>query len=1805
MDCQQYHIMEVTQRALDDAGIPPERIPQNTAVYMSMRMGDMIITNCENRNIPNNHMLTGGSHTTAANRVSFFYNIRGGSMGVAGACSSSMTGIHFGVWSLWNHECDAVIAGGVNFSWCPHDHLCASHHQYLSETGEARPFDSAADGRVRAEGAGVVILKPLDDAIRDGDHVHCVIRGSSLNYHGNNGSITLHSVSSFKLSMNTVYHRFGIPLSKVDYIEAHATGNGDEDVIECKAIAELFGADKSRGSPVKVGSVKANIGHTELAAGAVSVIKAALMLSNSEYYRQVNFDTLNPELSSSEGLFKVQKTYSKHDEKSMLIGVNTTSLLGQQCHMVLEKYNAKEKHLDSSQLAGWKFGCLGEKGKFVALPLSAKTRNALIDMARLWIEYESAEDANVVAGWMGARMPHYPYRVVFLADSAEDIKLKLKKFVCRESDEHIIEGKVDSNFKVPQIGFVFPGQGQQWWHMGRQLYANQPVYKNIINKCDRVWKESSGFSFLEKNKTFVSEGYEEIDPVTMDDTLTSLIAIVSNQMAMYALLVHWGIKPDLVVGHSLGEIASVYATGGMDLEACISNAFIRATAQAKVAGTGTMAAARMSQDEAVKFVSQYEDIFVSCLNSPGNVTLGGGKPIVKKLCNEFPTKLKEIRVLSAFHTSHMDSVKDNFVGGLQKIYVEDNPRNGIGLYTSAHGDTYDGTFCPDFWWKNLRGTVNFVGACQSIFRDYKSNVLFMEVGASATLLGTVRQTAQTMGCSTQGLINTGIRNKNDQVSMLRSVATAHVMGLRVDWNNLTNKCVKYVQVPAYPYQGNYYRLESDVFRKRRLGQFDRTYKGLLGIISIENMPYLEDYNMNGEYIMPASSYIEYMAELAEEDKVYLKNINIHQSVVIPQRLPNYGHESVSLQHLVDGRHVSIINRGDKSLHSTAVFGKAARDGDDDRPSLDVDVLEKRCNAIISHKQLYNIFDKSNLTYGPSFQLVKRVRVSDGEAVGYIVGGIGKMEILQATTLDAIFQVALAAFGRGTTYKVHAIKSLKTYIAKMPFQEHLIVHARLTRYTLESFGCDLSVADKSGHMLLVIHDCTFKIDSKIIASLEMAKCVYEINNTGVQDFKKIEDGQWIIVSEIDGTISGEGLRANLPNEMFMCQEEFNDYTYKSPSNIVYILKNIDEKSKKQNVKKNMETLRNLFESLKDKDVALFIILCGAEKDVFSSCVLDGYCRYMTNKLAYPKLRTMVIDIGDKLCTFVCSLVKGKYLDDQDVKEFSMPVIQRFDKFDTPEYTGEWSISNGPPPVYRTLNMEHPKNDEICIRVKSVCKAVPDFMQCAGVVEEIGSNVTSVSAGDDVVALAVAGMSSVVKIQQEFVVSKPVDFDWKQASTFGLTFAVVYHALHDVIRVSPGNTMYVVNAESTMGQAVVNLGKLMGASIICCGNPTTLAELFGVITVVNENSLHSSKQIRQHTGAEGLDFVICPNGEQCSKKLVDCMKYSGKIGIITYDRQDIQIDPRVMTCVINGIILIKRQPERYKTCYYEAAALIGRDCITTPLKSSATLKNIVSDKLVSIAIPDEFIPDMVSYGNISMRDDVTYILTDCSSDFTMELGGWLFAHGARYLAIISKHTTKNIFHEYTKQWLEEHGCTIFEIQCNLEDQCDVADLFVQLKEVGAPEVKGVFHLSLNLDDITKDTEEAMDRLLGSQAVTAYNLHLQTQHMNLDHFVIVSHISGWLGNPLTPGLALSSQLMDHLAQDRLTRGLQALSLHVGILADLYRGHQTITSLKALEAIGSKQLPTAAILEVLDTLLQIPDRPAVMAFIDQVRHYIANTIY
>ncbi|ELU02781.1 hypothetical protein CAPTEDRAFT_228446 [Capitella teleta] len=1085
MEPQQHDAMEVTHEAMEDGGFTAQNpLPQNTSVFLSMRMGETVPPVSENPNMMTPYILTGGAHTTLANRVSFFWDLRGPSMGVEASDSAATHSIHFSIWALWNRECEAAIAGGCNGILHPLFHLALDDYGVLSKSGECRPLDSRADGKVRSEGAGIVILRPLEDALKNGDHIHCVIRATNVAFNGSSTFLGEHSVSSIASTISGTYARFGIKPELIDFIETSATGFNEEDHKEVQAVSEVFKNKKS----IKIGSCKANIGNSEGASGPLQIFKAAAMLCSRTFYPQASLDDVHPEVKKL-GNIEIPTEEVKYDSpKNMMVGISSIATTGQVCHMVLEEFKKVKKEISEEDLAGWFFGQTKQSGRFLPFVFSAKSSDALRDMISKWKSFVwDEDDAAVVSSWLATRRNHYIHRVVILANSTEDFVEKADMFLSGTPCDDVIAATVKQELKQ-KLCIVFPGQGQQWWHMGRELYANEPVFKRVVDECDRLWMKHSGYSFIEKHRIFTQD-CEGRDPDDIDKIVTAIPAIVTNQIALYELVRHWGIKPDIIVGHSLGEVATAYASGGMSLEECMSSIYVRATTQSKLEGTGSMAAARFSPEQAEDFVKNHEDVYVACYNSTDNVTLAGGTGIINKLAAELPKTLKVIRVQAAFHTCHLNAVKEIYDEMIEGKIKDRRTDDGLQIYSTVTKDLYKGPFGSKYWWINVSEPVFFTQATKAIFRDHGSNVLFVEVGASATILSSIRQTAKKLGVNPAGYVHFGLRNKNDHVAALKGFAQLHTMAYSVDWTQVTRNSAKYVPLPTYPWQRMYFELTCHAIAERLLDTRDKSFFARNGKVNCSEHPYLMKVRYSNSTIFPSSAIVEYLAEMCQGN-VAMKDIKIRER---PSKLHGFSNHGAFEYNMITSKiTASKFELFDPKLEQLASGTRLVRALRDLPESFDVQSMTKKFSKKFTAEQTYAVLLQMGIDVEEEVQEINWLTVGDGEVLTQLKGPSSKFECLHSMTLESAFEAVLVAFSTGfNTMKVVKVEHLHATVARIvETTDTLYSYAIMKEWEIGSILVDMYILDDSGKVLASLEGCLFQVSSSDLSGLD--KFMYDIS-----------------------------------------------------------------------------------------------------------------------------------------------------------------------------------------------------------------------------------------------------------------------------------------------------------------------------------------------------------------------------------------------------------------------------------------------------------------------------------------------------------------------------------------------------------------------------------------------------------------------------------------------------------------------------------------------------------------------------------------
>ncbi|XP_038079053.1 highly reducing polyketide synthase ZEA2-like [Patiria miniata] len=1096
MDPQQRHILEVTYEAFEDAGIIPDTLGESCGVYIGVGMMDYTIMMMETSLI-NPYTHTGVAHSAVANRISYAFDLRGPSYAVDTACASSMTAMHSACNAIWNGECTTAVAGGCNNLLIPEGTVGFSALGVLSPDGKCCPFSDTAKGYVRSEGWGVFILKPLDLALADNDHIYSVIRGSAIAANGFSKSLTMPSAPAQEMVMKNAYARSGVPLSSVQYVEAHGTGTPVGDPIEASAIGHTFG--HLRDTPVKIGSVKSNFGHNECAAGITAAIKVALMLDNNMLVPTINFVNENPNIDLQELNLDVQTKLEPLESKpnkvketgdTYTIGLNSFGFAGAVAHMIFQKgpkINSEAKHTD---LASWKFGD-DKVGRPIILPLSAKSGEALKDLAKKWLEFECDKDAMSVASWQATRRDHHAYRMAVIADSTDSCRQSLQGFLEGSGSEAVVTGT--SPQAKPKVCFVFPGQGQQWEDMGRKLYRDEMVFRDTINTCDQIFKKMSGWSLLEYCGLFNSHPINpDTSPYTSVNNALCQVeviqpAIMFIQVALYHLWRHWGVHPDVVVGHSLGEISAAYASGGLTLEEAVAVIYHRSHEQAKQQGTGRMAALRANKEQAEKICQEHQNLYIAAVNAPGAITLAGNRDVITTVVDQNPGKAKQLRVTCAFHTPEMDPIKEPFSRAMEGV-VESKPgKRDVPYYSTVTGDYYDGSFGTDYWWSNIRGAVLFQPAIEAILQETRPDV-FLEIAASNTLLSSVKQIARGLDPKYPPVtVNSSLRDKDDLQSIQRAVGTLYANGVPLDWATITRESAEWAPLPTYPWQHQSFWLETEERRKRRLGLDDRTFKGQSGNLSLEMFPFLADHVVGNRILFPGAGYIEYMTQMSfeETEKPALKNINFTRVLPWPEDSDSKKC-TLNLGLVKDGAGIQVTFDG--NLHSNAQIDVSSKT--DVEESLPLEKITERCSTEVTGEEFYSRLQDLGLSYGPAFQMVEKMFLGDGEALAVLHAVPDNKQRVQVAHLDATFQLALSAVGSNSAmYLPVHIDSFELSREAIPSGQPIIAYTRIIDCDSMILTADITMATEEGKILATLKGFQGQNFNGSQSDVPIESCIY--------------------------------------------------------------------------------------------------------------------------------------------------------------------------------------------------------------------------------------------------------------------------------------------------------------------------------------------------------------------------------------------------------------------------------------------------------------------------------------------------------------------------------------------------------------------------------------------------------------------------------------------------------------------------------------------------------------------------------------------
>ena len=898
LDPQQRFLLETTYEALEDAGISLENFSgSNTAVFMGVFMNDYwdMQASSLQRDAIEAHTAMGAARTSAANRLSYVYNLKGPSVTLDTACSSSLVGVHLACQSIWNGESTQALAGGVNIMCRPETSIMLSKGGFLSPDGTCKTYDSRANGYVRSEGCGVVVLKPLSQAQADGDPIYATILGSAVNQDGyTEEGFTVPSLSSQVEMLRTAYQNAGVDPREVAYVEAHGTGTPVGDPIETNAFGEVLGKDRTTDEKYWVGSVKTNIGHAEAAAGIAGLIKLALVLQNKKIPQNLHFEHPNPKIPFEQYRIQVptELTDLPETDQPAIGGVNSFGAGGTNAHLVLEQYKQPKVVPPSPAYRTGR----PQTEEVCLFTLSGQSEQALKANATRYAEFLITTEASLanICFTAQTRRAHHQHRLSVAARTKAELREKLLAFLQDETRPGMHAQKHKKGH-VPKVGFIFSGQGPQWFAMGQQLIQSSPVFKEVILKIDRLFSQIADWSLLEEMNR---------DEATsrVSDTRIAQPAIMAVQIGLTELWKSWGVMPEGCVGHSIGEVAAAYAAGALTLEQAVEVIYHRSRGQNRATGKGKMLAAALTLNEAQEAIQGIEEyVSIAAINGPNMMTFSGDVEPLERLAQSLDERdifHRFLRVNVPFHSHHMEPLKEELIESLTHLVPGAATQ---ALYSTVTGQLEDGLHLDsNYWYRNVREPVYFTDALQQMIHDGFDT--FIEI-APHPVLTTGAINLLKISNIKNTLIVPSLRRKEDEaLTMMGSLGMLHSQGYPMDWSKLKPEAYQFVKLPAYVWQHERYWFETPAQAEQRLEARIHphiksltklaTQQNLLAELSITsaNHPYLEDHQIDGTAVFPATGHLEVVQAVAhhffENQKApgaycVLEDITLRQAVFLP------------------------------------------------------------------------------------------------------------------------------------------------------------------------------------------------------------------------------------------------------------------------------------------------------------------------------------------------------------------------------------------------------------------------------------------------------------------------------------------------------------------------------------------------------------------------------------------------------------------------------------------------------------------------------------------------------------------------------------------------------------------------------------------------------------------------------------------------------------------------------------------------------------------------------------------------------------
>jgi acyl transferase domain-containing protein/acyl carrier protein len=1804
MDPQQRLLLELAWEALEDAGLVAERIAgPRTGVFVGIWTADYGRQIDALRPVADVQGSVFNGLFAASSRLAFAFDFRGPEVCVTNSCSASLVAIHQAIASLRTKACDVALAGGANVIIRPEITQAFTRAGMLSPDGRCKFGDAGADGYVRSEGGGMLVLKRLSQAIADGDRIHAVIRGSaSNNSGGSSGFIKRPSETAQSDVILAALADAGLAPADLQYIEAHGTGTTTGDLVELSALSATVG-QIDRAAPCVVGSVKSNIGHSEAAAGVAGVIKTVLALQHRYIPPTLHVETPNAGIDwVNAGIVLGTSGQTWPDTAVRRAGVSSFGVGGTNAHVILEQAPPAART------------CRAVNRKVWALPLSASSPDALRRLASGYADLLTRRaDLSDIVFTAANRRSALSHRLVVVGANATELMTRLSGWATAGVASLAVDGRATEQMAGPVL--VFPGQGSQWLGMGRELMASEPAFDAAIARCDAAVQAEAGWSvraLLSADIDWERIGIERIQP-----------ALFSLQVALAALWSNWGVKPAVLVGHSMGEVAAAHIAGALSLQNAVRVICRRSALMTRFTGQGAMALVELSAEAAEAALRGYEDrLSVAVINGPRSTVISGEPKALRSVTErltEAGVFCRPVAVQVAAHSPQMALIRDELLSALNGL----RPTAGhTPIYSTTLGRLTDGVeFDAQYWVDNLRQPVRFHAALDALMAEGRH--IYIEASAHPILLPAIDETARETGADVLTLASMR-RQEPERATMLAAFGRLFVQGVPVDWSRIYPHG-RVVDLPGHPWQRRRYWLDGQAGAQAPVmagghpllsapfstADHSRIWTARL---NVEALPWLKDHVVRGATLLPASAYVEMAIAAARQifghAYVHVSALRLKEAIVLS---PAGDHVVQLVATAERPGHWSIkFHLRDAGAESWTLAASACLAADEaaEPPGFDAMPSAEPAHAIEGEAHAARL-QRLGYDFGPDFLNLRWIDSTEGATRGFARLGDGLKAAaygLHPALLDAGFQALLAGLGQEALLIPKSIGQARIFPAA--------AGARAAYIDAQHTGAlagDVRLYAADGALLAAVRGLEFQMLGAADRQPEPS-LLYRLDWRPAQP--AASDVQppdaWVLLNDTQGV--AEALLAAMRRhgqvaDVVGCRAELERRLTGDRVGVVHVgsLDLADDASTEQ-IAGNAAGIAALASFLSEHGGAEFwLVTRGAcsttsgEPVSVPQASVWGLGAVIANERPDIDCRLIDLDLrerGQEASALAAELLRGATEprvalrgDRRLVARLHEHRAEEAPRITRPLHEGERAeLVSATPGVLDRLSLQRsPRNvpaaGEVEIEVHATglnfldaLRAMGRFdpigariprlgIECAGRIVRLGDGVTGLAVGDRVVALspafnAVGTLASHLVTRAVLTAKIPDGMGVAEAAALPCAYLTAYVALVEAARMRAGETVLIHSATGGVGLAAIQVARGGGAGIIAsAGTEAKRAMLrdMGIERVLDSRSPAFARLVAGHTNGRGVDAILNSlAGSAIPEGLAALAPYGRFLEIgkrDLWDNSRIGLGSLLQNRAIFGIDLaamVEDQPERVGAMLrtvmdlVRAGALAPLPVTGFPAERAAEGLQLMAaaGHTGKVVIDTAAMEVAAETAGLPVSASGTYLVTGGLGALGLVAAEELVEAGARNLVLCSRTAAS----PDALQKLRARGANVVTRSLDVGDEAQLRSLLDDIAS-SLPPLRGVVHAAGVLDDALVDrlTEERFRTVMRGKVEGARLLDRLTAGLELDFFVLFSSVAAVLGSPGQGNYAAANAMLDALAADRVARGLPGVSIAWGPWAEI----------------------------------------------------------